>query len=392
MPNFKCKRLKKIQLPFKKDEVEFLWRASSKQVDLILVRFCEEEFFLQLSQDKINENFIIKGEKHFKPTCIGHLQKALLVFKEEFCEEIISEAVALKNNRLLKEDVFIANDFQTLLDRLLAYESCFIEIGFGSGRHLLHQAKHNPQTLIIGVEVYTPALEQVAKLAKSQELSNVLLIKSDARELLSILPSNDIDKIFLHFPVPWDKKAHRRVMSEQFAKECLRVLKSKGSFELRTDSLMYFEFSVQSFLAFKQIKACFTKNEELSISSKYEDRWKKLEKDIYDLRVICEQESTPRHILKEFKFTQLNQHNLNNFILNFKNTIYKGDDFFLHLENLYKLDEGAFVLKIVLGNFDSPKHCYLLLKDEVSFLCKAPFLTSFNLKALEKLQSLFQQS
>jgi len=31
-----------------------------------------------------------------------------------------------------------------------------------------------------------------------------------------MLSSNIADRLFVHFPVPWDKKPHRRVISPQF--------------------------------------------------------------------------------------------------------------------------------------------------------------------------------
>lgn len=74
------------------------------------------------------------------------------------------------------------------------------------------------------MEIYNPALTQVAKLAKVQNVNNILLIQSDARLLLSVLKSKSVEKIFLHFPVPWDKKPHRRVIGKDFCKECARVL------------------------------------------------------------------------------------------------------------------------------------------------------------------------
>ncbi len=140
----------------------------------------------------------------------------MLLFRDNFAQDIINEAIALKHTRLLQKTSLIASDLKELLLRIQNQNEIYIEIGFGSGRHLLYQAKINPNALIIGVEIYTPALEQVAKLALDQGIKNVLLIKTDARLLLSIMESNLIDKIFLHFPVPWDKKPHRRVVGLNF--------------------------------------------------------------------------------------------------------------------------------------------------------------------------------
>ena len=184
---------------------------------------------MQIKKEK--NAFIIKADKHSKPSKIDYLQKALKVFKDNFCEGILNEAFGLKNNALVEQTPLIARDLEELSIRLEKEEKIYIEIGFGSGRHLLFKAKQNPQILMLGVEIYTPALTQVAKLAKAQNLNNVLLIQSDARLLLSILKTKSIEKIFLHFPVPWEDKPHRRVISEAFCKECARVLRENLSLE-----------------------------------------------------------------------------------------------------------------------------------------------------------------
>ncbi|EAL6583384.1 tRNA (guanosine(46)-N7)-methyltransferase TrmB, partial [Campylobacter jejuni] len=281
MPNFKSKKIKEINLPCSKDDVEFLWLAKNDNVSLIYTKVQEESFFLQIK--KAQNGFVIKGDKHTKPSKIGYLQKALKIFKEGFCEDIINEAFGLKNNALIEKTPFIVDNFDELLSKLQG--KIYIEIGFGSGRHLLYQAKENPNVLILGVEIYNPALTQVAKLAKAQNVNNILLIQSDARLLLSVLKSKSVEKIFLHFPVPWDKKPHRRVIGKDFCKECARVLVQNGRFELRTDSFEYFNFTLEQFLTFPAPKFSLRKNENLEISSKYEDRWKKQEKNIYDLWV-----------------------------------------------------------------------------------------------------------
>ncbi|TEY03596.1 tRNA (guanosine(46)-N7)-methyltransferase TrmB [Campylobacter sp. US33a] len=386
MPNFKCKKLINLNFPRQSEGVEFLWKACNEKVELVLTRFENENFFIQIKQDE-KGNWIIKGDKHSKPSKIGYLQKALLEFKKNFCDEILSEAVALKSTRLVEKSPLIASNLKELLSKLETKRQIYIEIGFGSGRHLLFQAKKNPEIFIVGIEIYTPALEQVAKLAKEQKLDNVLLIKSDARLLLSVLKSNFIDKIFLHFPVPWDKKPHRRVVGEKFAKECQRVLKQDGCFEVRTDSRLYFDFTLETFLNFTHLQAQIHKNKDLQISSKYEDRWKKQQKDIYDLIIKIKDESLQKQDLSDFGLEelQLNQNDLQKIKTQFKNETFAKENCFLHFENIYQKDEEL-VIKIAFGAFNQPEHCYLILNDSMAFLFDEPFKTEENLQALNLLK------
>ncbi|MBX1495666.1 tRNA (guanosine(46)-N7)-methyltransferase TrmB [Campylobacter coli] len=383
MPNFKTRKLKEIILPFEKDGVEFVWMAHNNNVNLIYTRVEEESFFLQIKKGE-NE-FVVKVDKHTKPSKIAYLHKALYIFKQYFCEDVISEAFGIKNNALAEKTPLIANDFEEVLERLEG--KIYIEIGFGSGRHLLYQAKNNPQILILGIEIYNPAITQVAKLARAQGIDNILLVQSDARLLLSVLRSDSIEKIFLHFPVPWDKKPHRRVVSKAFCKECARVLTTQGVFELRTDSYEYFDFTFKEFLEFSSPQFSIRKNENLEISSKYEDRWKRQEKDIYDLWVWNLDKEEKNVLSEEFDFSDihLSKNDLMLLEKNFENFTLKKEDFFLHFENVYKQGESL-LLKIAFGAFNKPEHCYLHIGEAISFVFKEPFKIQENLKAIKELK------
>lgn len=376
-----------MNLPYSKDDVEFLWLAKNDNVSLIYTKVQEESFFLQIK--KAQNGFVIKGDKHTKPSKIGYLQKALKIFKEGFCEDIINEAFGLKNNALIEKTPFIVDNFDELLSRLQG--KIYIEIGFGSGRHLLYQAKENPNVLILGVEIYNPALTQVAKLAKAQNVNNILLIQSDARLLLSVLKSKSVEKIFLHFPVPWDKKPHRRVIGKDFCKECARVLVQNGRFELRTDSFEYFNFALEQFLTFPAPKFSLRKNENLEISSKYEDRWKKQEKNIYDLWVWNFNQECKNYELNEFNLSsvEFSREDLKKIEQNFKNITIKKDDFFLHFESIYKQDENL-LLKVAFGAFNKPEHCYLHLDKTIDFAFKEPFKIQENIKAINELKEILK--
>lgn len=376
-----------MNLPYSKDDVEFLWLAKNDNVSLIYTKVQEESFFLQIK--KAQNGFVIKGDKHTKPSKIGYLQKALKIFKEGFCEDIINEAFGLKNNALIEKTPFIVDNFDELLSRLQG--KIYIEIGFGSGRHLLYQAKENPNVLILGVEIYNPALTQVAKLAKAQNVNNILLIQSDARLLLSVLKSKSVEKIFLHFPVPWDKKPHRRVIGKDFCKECARVLVQNGRFELRTDSFEYFNFTLEQFLTFPAPKFSLRKNENLEISSKYEDRWKKQEKNIYDLWVWNFNQDCKNYELNEFNLSsvEFSREDLKKIEQNFKNITIKKDDFFLHFESIYKQDENL-LLKVAFGAFNKPEHCYLHLDKTINFAFKEPFKNQENIKAVNELKEILK--
>jgi len=86
----------------------------------------------------------------------------------------------------------------------------WLEIGFGGGEHLVHQAERNPDVGFIGCEPYLNGVAMLLmKLRKSQAM-NVAVHPGDARDLFDVLPPASISRAFLLYPDPWPKKRHHR--------------------------------------------------------------------------------------------------------------------------------------------------------------------------------------
>jgi len=112
-----------------------------------------------------------------------------------------------------------------------------LEIGFGGGEHLAHQAALNPTISYIGAE---PFLNGVAKLLAeidTRKLSNLRVHYGDARPLLETLPAECFERIYLLYPDPWPKKAQkkRRFISADNLAHFARVLKPGGEFWFASD-------------------------------------------------------------------------------------------------------------------------------------------------------------
>ena len=82
----------------------------------------------------------------------------------------------------------------------------WLEVGFGSGEHMLAQAKANPNVGFIGCEPYLNGVASLLSEIKVQGLSNIRVLRGDARDLLDQLAPNSLDRAFLLFPDPWPKK------------------------------------------------------------------------------------------------------------------------------------------------------------------------------------------
>jgi tRNA (guanine-N7-)-methyltransferase len=169
------------------------------------------------------------------------------------------------------------------------------------------------------------------------------------------------------------------VISTTFIEEARRVLKVEGRLELRTDSENYYAYSYETFIAFPKTILHINKNRDIAISSKYEDRWKKMQKNIYDVSMINEEESEPLTIEGDFDFKEVRMPH--DAILALHGTTNKFEDGFIHFERSYKLEDGV-MLRLSMGSFDRPEHMYVLVNgNKASYFDNLPLQSRSNLRA-----------
>lgn len=359
----------------------FCAEALNRSDMLIGIEHGGEEFLLQLKSDE--NAYLLKYDKVTRPLKVNLLKEALERVSKELNLEILSSNIAISNTKspLSSEYFKKIEDFENII---YPKEKVSVEVGFGSGRHLLYQAKKNPDTLFIGLEIHTPSAQQVLKQIQLQGLENIWVVNYDARLFLEMLPSNICEQIFVHFPVPWDKKPHRRVISPSFLEESMRVLRKGGRLELRTDSDKYFWYALETFFSIPKVEVEVRKNEALEVTSKYEARWLRQEKDIYDVYVKCTQESPAKHETIDFsfydvKYTQGIEERLPQNALVF-------EGYFIHFERVYRISGKSLLIKCAFGSFDRPEHKYILLKeDSCRYFVSSPVKTTVNFQAHQKL-------
>ena len=85
----------------------------------------------------------------------------------------------------------------------------WLEIGFGGGEHLAHQAAINPQVGFIGCEPFINGVGALLTRVEEAGLGNVRVHPGDARDLLDLLPAASLGRVFLLYPDPWPKTRHR---------------------------------------------------------------------------------------------------------------------------------------------------------------------------------------
>lgn len=135
------------------------------------------------------------------------------------------------------------------------YDKVCLEIGIGKGQFIFNQAKNNPQTLYIGIElnkgVTALAIKKIERLEQENgvKCNNLRLFSFDAIELEKVFEENEVDVIYLNFSDPWPKKKHekRRLTSDMFLKVYKEILKEDGYIEQKTDNRSLFEYSIMNF-------------------------------------------------------------------------------------------------------------------------------------------------
>lgn len=366
------------------DIITFRAKALKGEDELLGVEHGGEEFLLQIKPD--TKATLVKYDKVTRPLKVNLLKEALDRVSKVLELNIESSNIALSNTKPVLSSAYFKKieDFEKII---FPKEKISVEVGFGSGRHLLYQAKKNPDTLFIGLEIHTPSAQQVLKQIELQGLDNIWVVNYDARLFLEMLPSNACEQIFVHFPVPWDKKPHRRVISPSFLDESMRVLREGGQLELRTDSDKYFWYSLETFFAVPKVEVEVRKNEALEVTSKYEARWRRQEKDIYDVYVRCREKSETKELNIDFNF------NIVKYRKGLEETLPKKalvfDGYFVHFERMYKIGDEKLLIKCAFGSFDRPEHKYILIEENsCRYFVSPPVKTTVNNEAHQKIMEL----
>ena len=113
----------------------------------------------------------------------------------------------------------------------------WLEVGFGSGEHLVHQAALNRDVGIIGAEPYINGVATLLGKIRDAGTDNIRIHPGDARDLMDVLPEGSISKAFLLYPDPWPKKRHhrRRFVTPEHLEPLHRAMKPGAELRIATD-------------------------------------------------------------------------------------------------------------------------------------------------------------
>ena len=157
----------------------------------------------------------------------------------------------------------------------------YIEIGIGKGNFIIKQALNNPNINYIGIEKYDSVILRAVEKTNELELSNLYLVRMDARLIEEIL-HKEVDLIYLNFSDPWPKDRHakRRLTSREFLTRYDSIFKGNKKIIMKTDNIDLFEFSLNSIKEhgynIDYISYDLHKDKENIITTEYEDKFTKM--------------------------------------------------------------------------------------------------------------------
>jgi tRNA (guanine-N7-)-methyltransferase len=126
-------------------------------------------------------------------------------------------------------------------------ERRWLEIGFGGGEHMVHQAAANPAVSVLGAEAFLNGVAKALAHVEEAGVTNVRIHYGDARALLEALPDHCLERIYLLYPDPWPKERQkkRRFVNAANIQHFQRLLKPDGSFLFASDIEDYVTWTVQ---------------------------------------------------------------------------------------------------------------------------------------------------
>ncbi|MBX3405389.1 MAG: hypothetical protein KF869_01390 [Phycisphaeraceae bacterium] len=130
-----------------------------------------------------------------------------------------------------------------------------IEIGSGKGTFLVQQGALRPETNYLGIEYarefYLYAADRIRRRVEAAGgLTNVRMLNTDAFEFLCWrVPDACARVIHLYFADPWPKTRHhkRRMVRDEFLRQCRRVLEPGGELRIVTDHAEYWAWMEEHF-------------------------------------------------------------------------------------------------------------------------------------------------
>ncbi len=171
-----------------------------------------------------------------------HLEERL-----EKCDEVL-----LARDYLNKDTLKAIEEKRSILN----YREIFgndnpvhVELGCGLGGFCIELAKRNPNINILAVEKISNVILTALENAQRENLPNLKFLNIPVECLEIYIPENSVERIYLNFSTPLPKKGYekQRLTHSRFLKIYSKLLKDNCEVHQKTDSMHFFEYSLEQF-------------------------------------------------------------------------------------------------------------------------------------------------
>jgi tRNA (guanine-N7-)-methyltransferase len=168
-----------------------------------------------------------QGERQ-RPTLYGRRKgKKLRTHHSLLVEELLPQMTVAPSA--------LASSPRGVFDRPL--DDLWLEVGFGGGEHLAHDAGRHREIGFIGCEPFLNGVAKLLALIEENDLDNIRIHGGDALEVLNALPDASLGRVTILYPDPWPKtyQKKRRFISDASVKEMARALRPGCELHFATD-------------------------------------------------------------------------------------------------------------------------------------------------------------
>ncbi len=181
----------------------------------------------------------------------------------------------------------------------LPHKDLILEIGFGRGDFLIKLARENPTRKVMGLEVSGIAIERILKRIRRENLNNLLIAQLEAYwGVYLLLADRSLRRIHINYPDPWFKKRHikRRLTSREHLYIFAKRLEMGGEIILKTDHYPFLEYTLENATALRCFEIAYRKILPEEPTTKYEAKWIREGKDLYELKLTKLSEPAPMKV------------------------------------------------------------------------------------------------
>ena len=177
----------------------------------------------------------------------GQQRQRRLLYGRRKGPKLSAHQQALRNSLLPKLRLQLEPDRDPLSYFAAPLDDVWFEVGYGSGEHLLWQARAHPNIGLIGAEPYIAGTAKLLSKLEQELLANIRLYEDDARDIIAALPAGSIGRFFILFPDPWPKTRHhkRRFVQSDTLDALARVLKPGAELRFASDDAGYLSYALE---------------------------------------------------------------------------------------------------------------------------------------------------